>query len=184
VTTALRLLLAASLALCQPAAPRPAQTPTLVDEASPDRHSSLGGQESGRTGAPSARGGSSTGPAVLPVGPASATTGTRAASRRPQTTAKPSPAPSTPPQDGLSGVASWYAAPVGTAAAGPALRAALGRSWRGRTVTVTRGGASVRVLLDDWCQCYGTRLVDLSRDAFAALGDPSLGLLGVEVTWP
>ena len=86
------------------------------------------------------------------------------------------------PATTLRGTASWFAAPVGTAAAGPALRAALGPDWRGRSVAVTSGGMSVRVVLDDWCQCYGTRLIDLSLGSFSALADPSRGLVLVEVT--
>lgn len=54
-------------------------------------------------------------------------------------------------------------------AAGPRLRAALGR-WRNRIVLVD----GIRVKLVDWCQCYkGTRqekLIDLYRDVFGRTG--------------
>ena len=100
--------------------------------------------------------------------------------RRP--TPKPSAAPSPSPRL-VRGLASWYRWRPGEAAAGPALRAALGPSWRGTRVIVTAGGLSVPVRLTDACQCYGTRLIDLDRDAFARLDDPSLGLVEVAVSW-
>ena len=85
-----------------------------------------------------------------------------------------------PSGTGRHGVASWFAAPTGTAAAGPALRAMLGSHWRGQRVTVTAGGRSVVVLLDDWCACP-RRIIDLSRGSFARLADPSRGLVQVTV---
>lgn len=78
------------------------------------------------------------------------------------------------------GVASWFDARTGTAAAGPALRRALGSHWRGSAVIVTANGHSVRVVLDDWCACRG-RLLDLSRGSFAQLADPSRGLVRVSI---
>ena len=82
-------------------------------------------------------------------------------------------------------IASWFAAPAGTAAAGPALRRLLGKDWRGQRVRVTAGNRSVVVALTDWCQCYRgedrERIIDLSRSAFAALADPSRGLVRVTV---
>jgi len=84
------------------------------------------------------------------------------------------------------GIASWFAAPDGTAAAGPELRRLLGKDWRGQRVRVTAGGHSVRVTLTDWCQCYRgedrERIIDLSRSSFAALADPSRGIIRVTVT--
>ena len=84
-----------------------------------------------------------------------------------------------------TGTASWFAAPAGTAAAGPALRRLLGKDWRGQRVRVTAGDRSVVVALTDWCQCYRgedrERIIDLSRSAFAALADPSRGLVRVTV---
>ncbi len=66
------------------------------------------------------------------------------------------------------------------AAAGPALRVG---DWRGRTVTVCRGGSCVRVKLVDWCQCYGSRVIDLYSDAFRQLAPLSSGTISVTVTW-
>lgn len=105
--------------------------------------------------------------------------------RYPSPTATPEPTPS-PVR--ARGIASWFAS-YGSglyAAAGPALRTG---QWRGRTVTVCANGRCVSgVRLIDWCQCLKgqgnrERLVDLSRDAFSRLADPSLGLVTVEVRW-
>ena len=88
----------------------------------------------------------------------------------------------------ISGRASWYcnsddpsvpysvchnAYPDGPgfdayAAAGPALRAAIGPDWRGRIVYVD----GIRVKLIDWCKCTGgstgvEKLLDLYYDVFA-----------------
>jgi hypothetical protein len=57
------------------------------------------------------------------------------------------------------------------AAAGPALRAAIGPDWRGRIVYVD----GIRVKLIDWCQCYGgktgvEKLLDLYYDVYARTG--------------
>ena len=84
----------------------------------------------------------------------------------------------------LRGYATWYSSPSG-AAAGPALRDALGPGWRGRSVVVASSGASVVVRLTDWCAC-GARngvptLLDLPRDDFAALALPSAGIVRVTV---
>ena len=84
--------------------------------------------------------------------------------------------------ESMTGISSWYAYVAGQAAAGPALRAALSPGWRGSRITVC-AGACVPVVLTDACQCYGSRLIDLDRSDFARLGDPSLGLLNVEVSW-
>ena len=84
----------------------------------------------------------------------------------------------------LSGQATWYAYVPGGAAAGPRLRAALGSGWRGRTVTVWAAGRHVTVALSDWCACSpSTRLVDLDVRAFAALMDPGMGVIPVNVMW-
>jgi len=84
-----------------------------------------------------------------------------------------------PPGSTLTGTASWYGASGLIAAAGPALRVG---DWRGSRVTVTGNGRSVTVTLSDWCQCYGSRLIDLSDDAFARLAPLSRGLLKVTVS--
>jgi hypothetical protein len=57
------------------------------------------------------------------------------------------------------------------AAAGPALRAAIGPDWRGRIVYVD----GIRVKLIDWCKCTGgntgvEKLLDLYYDVFARAG--------------
>ena len=85
----------------------------------------------------------------------------------------------------VRGIASWYTVGSGLyAAAGPLLRVG---DWRGRTVTVSAGGASVTVRLIDFCQCGdrpgGPTVIDLSRDAFARLAPPSQGLVEVTVRW-
>jgi rare lipoprotein A (peptidoglycan hydrolase) len=41
----------------------------------------------------------------------------------------------------------------------------------------------VNVKLIDWCQCYGTRVIDLYSDAFRQLGSLSSGTLRVTVSW-
>jgi len=56
------------------------------------------------------------------------------------------------------------------AAAGPSLRVG---KWRGRVVTVSANGRSVRVTLVDWCACGGSHFIDLYHDAWVRLGSPS-----------
>jgi hypothetical protein len=87
------------------------------------------------------------------------------------------------------GSASWYCGhgsrctrgyPGGLyAAAGPTLRTG---DWRGRRVVVSVLGRSVTVRLIDWCACP-QRTLDLYRDAFSRLADPSRGLIRVTVSW-
>lgn len=88
----------------------------------------------------------------------------------------------------VGGFASWYEDPKHPrgyyAAAGPLLREAL-RDWRGQYVTVEGNGRSVTLVLSDFCAC-GLRhgkptFLDLSRDAFAELADPSVGILAVSI---
>lgn len=73
----------------------------------------------------------------------------------------------------LRGRASWYGTSGLVAAAGPGLRRALGREWRGQRVLVCAGSRCVLVALTDWCECYrGTsdeRVIDLSSAAFIRL---------------
>jgi hypothetical protein len=89
------------------------------------------------------------------------------------------------PSLGTQGTASWYDYKVGQAAAGPALRAALGPNWRGQTVEVWHKDKHVRVVLTDWCQCFKDtnreRIIDLDIRSFAALAPASRGLIPVEV---
>ena len=83
----------------------------------------------------------------------------------------------------MTGLASWYAYIPGGAAAGPALRTALGPGWRGQSVAVCRtdGGAMacVRVTLSDFMRA--DRLIDLDSRSFAALMPLSRGLVTVEI---
>ena len=85
----------------------------------------------------------------------------------------------------LTGTASWYDYVPGGAAAGPALRSALGKGWRGQTVSVCAEGDCVRVMLSDWCQCYWKqpreRLIDLDVRSFARLAPTSRGVIKVTV---
>jgi hypothetical protein len=81
----------------------------------------------------------------------------------------------------VTGQATWYEAPQNTAAAGPALRDALGRDWRGQWVTVSRGDDTVTVQLTDWCACKGSRIIDLNHTDFAELAPLDKGVIGVEV---
>lgn len=87
-----------------------------------------------------------------------------------------------------AGVASWY----GTgrnglyAAAGPALRSALGPRWRGRRVAVLFNGRRVVVTLNDYCPCgerskRPDKLIDLSDEAFRRLAPLSRGVLRVTI---
>ena len=85
-------------------------------------------------------------------------------------------------QTAIRGSATWFRAPAGTAAAGPALRAFLGPRWRGTVVTVTANGHAVTARLTDWCACGHGRVIDLDRRLFAALAAPSRGVLRVTVS--
>jgi len=81
----------------------------------------------------------------------------------------------------LSGNATWYRWHSGEAAAGPLLRQALGKHWRGMTVTVCRGEC-IHVKLTDWCLCAnGRRLIDLDYRSFDALGSLSEGVIVVRI---
>ena len=69
------------------------------------------------------------------------------------------------------------------AAAGPALRVG---AWRGRWVTVTANGRSVRARLVDWCLCTGSggRIIDLYSSVVVKLGlSLSRGVYRVTVSW-
>ena len=98
------------------------------------------------------------------------------------------PRPSRPParpRSGLtltpgflaSGVATWYAYRAGQAAAGPALRKALGRHWRGKRVIVRWAGHETIVTLTDFCRCPNGRTIDLDVRSFARLSAVSRGVL-------
>lgn len=87
----------------------------------------------------------------------------------------------------VSGWATYYDAPSGAFAAGPALRSALGSDWRGQTVTVCLAGSSRCVVgrTSDWCACgkrHGTdTVVDLPRVDFARLAELGRGVIAVTV---
>ncbi|MFZ0324604.1 MAG: RlpA-like double-psi beta-barrel domain-containing protein [Actinomycetes bacterium] len=88
------------------------------------------------------------------------------------------------PAGAIRGQATWYRDTPGHAAAGPALRDALGPDWRGQVVTVSANGRSVVVTLTDWCACNRTqRVIDLDIHDFGRLARPSVGVLPVTVTW-
>jgi hypothetical protein len=83
------------------------------------------------------------------------------------------------------GLSTWYAGRAGEAAAGPALRDALGPGWRGRRVRVEAGGRAVVVRLSDWCAC-GDRagqptLIDLSAADFRRLSPLRRGIISVAI---
>ena len=106
--------------------------------------------------------------------PPSPATGTRTATVRAPRTAH-----------SLRGRATWHATGRDGwyAAAGPLLRRALGKGWRGRRVYVCMTRC-IRVTLNNWCLCSrDRRLVDLSDEAFQALAPLSRGVLRVEVRW-
>lgn len=84
----------------------------------------------------------------------------------------------------VAGWSTWYAWRPGEAAAGPALRRALGPGWRGSVVTVCAARCTV-VRLTDWCAC-GSRhgvstVIDLDVRTFAQLAPTSRGVIRVEV---
>lgn len=81
------------------------------------------------------------------------------------------------------GKATYYAACSSCAAAGPALRKALGSHWRGKWVEIHRGGQYVTVKLTDRCAC-GPRdgvptIIDLPEDAFYLLLTPEEQKAGI-----
>jgi len=91
------------------------------------------------------------------------------------------------PSSGLPGHATWYGTGPGsgTAAAGPALRAALGPHWRAQRVRVCRVATPVRcvvVRLRDWCSCrVPGRLVDLAVADFSRLRALRMGTVRIRV---
>jgi len=84
----------------------------------------------------------------------------------------------------IGGRATWYRADGMIGAAGPMLRAYIGRHWRGSLIEVRSivTGQRIVVRLTDWCLCaHGRRLVDLSDDAFMQLAPLSKGVIGVSI---
>jgi hypothetical protein len=84
------------------------------------------------------------------------------------------------PTASVTGIASWFASPIGVSAAGPALRAALGAGWRGTRVRVTGPAGSAWTVLGDWMAA--DRLVDLDVSVFPLVCGPlSRGICPVTV---
>lgn len=86
----------------------------------------------------------------------------------------------------VGGYATWYDSPVSLgAAAGPTLRRALGKGWRGNRVLVCHATRCVEVRLIDWCACgkrHGVPTVlDLTAGAFRYLAPLSRGVIRVQV---
>lgn len=50
-------------------------------------------------------------------------------------------------------------------------------------MSVCVGSRCEAVTLSDWCACGGGRTVDLDVRSFAALADPSRGILPVTIRW-
>lgn len=104
----------------------------------------------------------------------------------PAPTPEPTPRITPAPKRVTAGLATWYRWRPGEAAAGPALREALGSNWRGQRVRVCSAGRCVKVRLTDWCAC-GSRngkptVIDLDVRSFASLALPSRGVITVEVS--
>lgn len=82
----------------------------------------------------------------------------------------------------ISGPATWYDAPsIHDAAAGPRLRKALGRDWRGSLMQVCGKSSCITVILSDWCACGHGRVIDLDDRAFARLAPLSQGIVRVSI---
>lgn len=108
--------------------------------------------------------------------PATTTTSKPPAVAKPSaTTPVAGPAPSTSHQQ--TGVASWYDTFAGTCA-----HVALPR---GTIIKVTRllTGASTTCRVADYGPTIPGRVIDLSKDVFAKLADPSVGVIEVRIEW-
>jgi len=84
------------------------------------------------------------------------------------------------------GTATWYCDRIATCTRGHGPHELIGAIDRkdsqfreGDRVTVRAFGHAVTVRIVDTCACGGTRLIDLSRAAFARLADPDLGVIPV-----
>jgi len=77
-----------------------------------------------------------------------------------------SPSPVVP----MTGIISWFRSPTRVSSAGPALRAALGPSWRGTVIRVTGPAGSAVVVLGDWM--HRDRLIDLDAPLFVRVCGP------------
>lgn len=90
--------------------------------------------------------------------------------------------PAPPSFRAVRGTATWYDWKPREAAAGPGLRRAIGRDWRGSWVRVCVDGIDcIAVKLTDWCGCPRGRVIDLDRRSFARLAAPSRGVIPVTV---
>ena len=93
------------------------------------------------------------------------------------------------PQSALVGVATWYQYHRGQAAAGPALRRAIGKGrWRGSVVVVRfEDVPPLRVKLTDWCACRDRNgkptLIDLDYRDFGQLAPLGIGVIDVVVEY-
>jgi len=175
------VILAGAIAAHPPAASAPAGASACRMTCTSYRPAVLVGRRSGTSPTDA----NSTGPDAWPSGAfrvATASTPTRATSQRPSSATKPSKTKRT--HRLIAGVATWHATgrDGAFAAAGPLLREALGRGWRGTRVQVCSGGHCIRVTLNDVCWCpKGRRLVDLSDEAFARLASLSRGVIAIEI---
>jgi hypothetical protein len=90
-----------------------------------------------------------------------------------------------PKAHGITGTATHYAYHEGQAAAGPALRKALGKGWRGTKVAVCLKAHCEEVVLTDSCWCpKGNRIIDLDKRDFAKYAPLGQGVIkGIRVTW-
>jgi hypothetical protein len=83
----------------------------------------------------------------------------------------------------IEGRATWYAYHPGQAAAGWALRRAIGPGWRGTLVRVCAGRCVVVLLTDFMASADHRKVIDLDVRDFAALAPTSRGVIAAEVGW-
>lgn len=88
----------------------------------------------------------------------------------------------------VGGQATWYCDSRATCTAGHGpgeLIAAIDRKdsgfRKGDRVLVSHGSRTVVVRIVDVCACGGSRIIDLSKAAFARLADPSRGVIDVTI---
>lgn len=99
--------------------------------------------------------------------------------RRTTTTTAPRPTTTTtaPPAHTQTGQASWYDAPAGTCAHPSAPMGTI------ITVTDVDNGRQTKCRVADRGPYSGGRIIDMSKDTFANLADPSTGVIDVRITW-
>lgn len=176
----------ATLAAVEASTSRSVQEPApITREGTGFEEGELAPDAPGRTAAPSSAGAATPWP-VLVSPPAARDDDVRPRHVRAPAVTMPAPTALPALAARRRGVASWYCCTRGfdagdlVAAAGPALRVG---HWRGRVVTVSANGRSIRVRLVDWCGCPGRRVIDLQPAAFARLAPLSRGLVDVVVRW-